>query len=220
MFCSLPPNTIWITSEHVSIETAASLLFCTNYSVMHSSYIRIGGDYHPPVMVTNCMSDTHNVLNMVKDTIRTPASIVQQHIKRLYVLLNVDILNATTQKALRLMIDNNGSYFGCLMTTNKLNNIDKGLQSRSLIITPLVYRKYFDKNRHHHHNRHHNHLASVTMVHTYEDPGQLQQDANKDHRIAQANKFVSRHDCLNINQTSDIMKGRCIKELERSYSLC
>jgi hypothetical protein len=214
--CQLSP-VIWIADKHVSLEEAPSMLLYTDLPVIRS-FIKI--DDLIPVFVTDCILDGDDILNVVKDVIRTPASVLHRNTKRLYILLNVDAMSMNDQKALRLLIDNSGSCFGCLMTTLRLNHIDKGLQSRSLVMTSRLREKYRFEN-----TIHQKVIPSSNdeycIVHTtYASHEEISNAASIDHRLAQAKSFIARHDCLAVNHTTDVSKHRHIKDLERSLIKC
>lgn len=205
--CQLPP-TLWITDKHISPEEVPSMMLYNDLPVIRS-FIKI--DCRIPVFVSDCRVDGDNILNVVKDIIRTPASVLQKNTKRLYILLNIDTMCMNDQKALRLLIDNSGSFFGCVMTTIRLNHIDKGLQSRSLVMTYRLRNKYFGNTIHS--NMVSPHCENLLVYTNHEE---ISNAASIDHRVAQAKSFVARHDCLAINHTGDVSKHRYIKDLERS----
>jgi len=206
--CQLPP-TIWITNKHISPEESPSMIFCTDLPVIRS-FIKIDGRI--PVFVTDCRVDGDDILNTVKDLIRTPACVLQNNTKRLYILLNIDTISMNYQKALRLLIDNSGSFFGCIMSTIRLTYIDKGLQSRALVMTFRLRNKYFGN------TSHPGMIPSFLSEHmlVYSNHEEISMAASIDHRISHAKSFVSRHDCLVVNHTTELSKHRCIKDLERS----
>lgn len=214
MFNELPPFIIWIVYEHVSIENATTYVFGKDSQLVPPAlpimdyFVKVGN--YPPVLVTDCRTNTEDILDVVKNITRAPASILQRNVKRLFMLLNADVLPMTVQKALRLMIDDNGSHFGCIMVTTRLNNIDNGLRSRALVVTPKLRNKYFGND---------NCVKTIPpqLIKTYTSPEEVVHDAMVDHRIAQATKFVHRRDCLATDHTSELTKIRCIKDLERLY---
>ncbi len=211
--CQLSPI-IWVDDKHISLEEAPGMLLYTDLPVIRS-FIKI--DDRIPVFVTDCILDGDDILNVVKDVIRTPASVLYRNTKRLYILLNIDAMSMNDQKALRLLIDNSGSFFGCLMTTLRLNHIDKGLQSRSLVMTSRLRQKYHLVNAIPHKAipPHHERVVSYTNYASHEE---ISNAASIDHRLAQAKSFIARHDCLAVNHTTDVSKHRHIKDLERSLN--
>lgn len=212
-FNELPSFIIWIADEHVSIENASAYVFGKDAQLVQPTtptmdyFVKVGN--YPPVLVTDCRTNPNSVLDVVKNVTRTPASILQRNAKRLFMLLNADVLPMNIQKALRLLIDDNGSHFGCIMTITRLNNIDNGLRSRALVVTPKLRNKYFGND---------NCVKSKPQLKTYTNPEDVFHDAMIDHRIAQAANFVNRHDCLATDHTSELTKVRCIKDLKRLYN--